>query len=181
MLCFKDPVKSCILQLVFARSTDDIDVLHVAHKIKVGEEALFKALKELEKEEVILIHRKEGKVIFRANLYAPVFLRWKRLYNMNMIYDSGLVDYLIKEYDNPDAIVLIGSMSTGKDKKESDIDIVIVTDKQRDLNLGPYQKHLARSIQLFHVNLKTARPEIINTLANGFVLYGYLNIASLLQ
>ena len=73
-------------------------------------------------------------------------------------------------------IILFGSTSTGYDTEESDIDLVIITEKKQDF---PKKKALGKELQLFVVNdLKELRNEhLIKNVLNGIVLQGEINFA----
>ena len=74
------------------------------------------------------------------------FIRMKRIYNLNSLYLAGLVDFLVKEYNNPEAIICFGSYSKGEDFEKSDIDIAIINGKEKDIALEKFEKNLGRKI-----------------------------------
>ncbi len=131
--------------------------------------------KKLEKEN-LLSTKKEAIV---TNVYATrneKFIILKRAYNLYSIYISGLLDFLRKHYEEPEAIILFGSYSRGEDISTSDIDIAIITQKQSIPNLSIFEKRLGRPIKIYEIKIEKAEPEFLNTLANGIVLHGYLRL-----
>jgi hypothetical protein len=76
------------------------------------------------------------------------FFILKRAYNNLSLFGSGLINYLKDAYEEPEAIVVFGSYSRGKDISQSDIDIVVATKKEAQLDLNEFEKHLKRKISL---------------------------------
>ena len=62
-----------------------------------------------------------------ADRESPAFLKIKTVYNLNYIYQSGLVEFLSEKYNNPKSIILFGSYRKGEDTSQSDIDIAVET------------------------------------------------------
>lgn len=134
-----------------------------------------KIVRKLEKEG-LLISKKEKVVI---NFYASrneKFTALKRSYNIYSVFISGLLNFLRKEYEEPEAIVLFGSFSRGEDISKGDIDISVVTSKHKSLNFSKFKNILSRDIKIYEIKIENAESEFINTLANGVVLYGYLKV-----
>ncbi len=134
-----------------------------------------KIVKKLEKEK-LLQSKKEGPV---TNFYASrndKFVFLKRAYNLYSIFASGLLDFLKESYEEPEAMVLFGSYSRGEDISKSDIDIAVVTPKQKSPDLTIFERKLSREIKLYEIKIAKAEKEFLNTLANGIVLRGYLKV-----
>ncbi|MBU1129544.1 MAG: nucleotidyltransferase domain-containing protein [Nanoarchaeota archaeon] len=130
---------------------------------------------KLEKE--LLLKSKKEKVV--KNFYATrnsKFIQFKRVYNIYSIFSSGLLDYLKDIYEEPEAIVLFGSYSKGEDISQSDIDIVIISNSSKDLDLSKFEKKLSRKIKIYEIKIKKIEKDFLNTLVNGIVLHGYLTI-----
>jgi len=104
------------------------------------------------------------------------FVHLKRAYNLHSLYRSGLVEFLKNQYENPEAIILFGSYSKGEDISKSDIDLAVITTKNKELELSLYEKKLAREIRIYEITIKKAEKEFLNTITNGIVLEGYLTV-----
>lgn len=104
------------------------------------------------------------------------FQRVKRIYNLDQLHYSGLVE----ELDNnlhPDAIVLFGSYEKGEDRKDSDIDIAIVNGRDFQPDLERFEQTLGREINLHVMETADSGDENFrNSLANGTVLSGFLKV-----
>ena len=99
------------------------------------------------------------------------------LFNINSLFESGLIDYLINEYSNP-VIVLFGSYSKGEDIENSDIDIYIETPKMHRFDLQKFEKILKRKIQIFnHRNIKeVSNLHLSNNIINGITLNNFIEV-----
>ncbi len=129
------------------------------------------------------------------------FLRAKIVYNMQVIYESGLGDVLEQIFDRPRVIVLFGSFRYGEDISSSDIDIAIETPlvteytlmrlpdlknksfvtKEAYGRLENIEKVLERKLQLHVFNRADFYKEefknnVFHSIVNGIVLYGFLEI-----
>ena len=72
-------------------------------------------------------------------------------------------------------MVLFGSAFYGLDTEDSDIDLVIISEKKQELpNFKQFEKKLNRKLQLFVVkDIKELKNEhLINNVLNGLVLQG---------
>ena len=92
------------------------------HKFEINEPKKFEIQEEPEKKFEITEPEKKK------------FLIEKRLFNIKMVFESGLADYIVKEHFNP-VIVLFGSYSRGEDTEKSDIDIAIFGREKRAIFL----------------------------------------------
>ena len=80
-------------------------------------------------------------------------------------------------YKTPKCIVLFGSFAKGEDMIKSDIDIAIETHMNDLRDLITFEAVLKRKISIQLVSdIKTENHNFINSLANGIVLSGYLEV-----
>ena len=107
-----------------------------------------------------------------ANRESIGFIRKKRIYNLAMIFESGIVERLLKIYNHPKSIILFGSFSRGDDIEKSDVDIAVITKKKVSLDTTQYEKFLGRSISMHEIDLSEVSEEFKLNLANGIVLDG---------
>jgi predicted nucleotidyltransferase len=124
----------------------------------------------------IIIEKKINKIpVYFANRENKDFIFYKKISNMNIINESGIIDYI---YDSclPDAIILFGSFSRGEDIKDSDIDIYVQS-KEKILMLENYEKLIKKRINvLFSSTFDKLSNELKNNLINGKILKGYLKV-----
>ena len=89
--------------------------------------------------------------------------------------DSGFLDFLEKKY-RPNCIVLYGSAVEGRDDERGDIDLFLQAGGM-PVKLSKYEKELSRSISLlFEPDIGKLNKELINSLANGITLRGFLKV-----
>jgi predicted nucleotidyltransferase len=104
------------------------------------------------------------------------FREAKKLINLERILDAELIQDL-EERLRPEAIVLFGSYLEGRDDQDSDIDLAVIGGRQKELDLDDFEEKLGREIQITRIeSLTEESSEFRNTLANGLVLRGYLQV-----
>lgn len=118
----------------------------------------------------------------KANQQNWDFIRAKIVYNLNFVYQSGLVEFLNDYFKNPRAIILFGSFRKGEDISTSDIDIAIETDENKEheamglRELNEFEKSIGRKIQIHLFNRNKIDTNVFNNIANGIVLLGFLEV-----
>jgi predicted nucleotidyltransferase len=166
-----------VLKLFFDGPGKQLHVREVARRAGLSPPGAMKVLKRLRDEG--LVNEESNKVVvnYRGNYDSTRFVALKRSLNLYSLYASGLIDEVAAFYRIPECIVLFGSYAKGEDTGDSDIDIAIVTDMQDLQYLQYYEKKLNRRISIHLVNkVKNEDATFIGSLANGIVLYGYLEV-----
>lgn len=126
-----------------------------------------------------LLKNESGDIVnnFWGNYDSEKFIGLKRSLNLNTLYSSGLIPMLENFYRIPECIVLFGSYAKGEDTSKSDIDIAVLTDMKDIPELSNYEATLNRKISINLIrNVKKEDANFINSLANGIVLSGYLEV-----
>ena len=101
------------------------------------------------------------------------FQKSKIVYNLNFVYQSGLVEFLIEYFNNPKAIILFGSYSIGEDIESSDIDIVILSKVKKEIEFSAIEGILQRKINSMIISdINQLDKNIKNKVMNGITLYG---------
>jgi predicted nucleotidyltransferase len=78
----------------------------------------------------------------------------------------------------PNAVVLFGSAAKGEDTEKSDIDLFIQA-RRKDFDFSRIERKMNRRISLtFEPDLGKLSHELLNNLANGITVYGFLEVAS---
>lgn len=167
---------NAVLELFFRNPTKKFNVREVAKLAGITPPTASYKLKRLEKEKLIKKETKANLILHSANMDNKAFIDKKRINNLSLLYNSEIIYFLKEEYDEPDAIILFGTYSKGEDVETSDIDIAIITNKDKDLDLTKYEKKFERRIHILRLKKNELTKEFKNTLANGMVLSGYLTI-----
>jgi len=163
-----------ILRLLFIKTGMSLNQNSIAKILKVSPPAVMKAIPALEKEDLIKIKQdKESKRwAIELNRENHKVMQLKRADNLKQIYESGLADFLEKEFAGA-TIILFGSYSKGEDTINSDIDMAVVGRKEKSIDLERFENSLERKINIncyesfgkIHKNLR-------ENIFNGIVLFG---------
>lgn len=161
-----------VLEIFFENPSKEFHLRKLSRLLKLSMPTIISTTNVLSKEK--LITKIKGKVLTKvaANRENIDFVRYKRLYNLEKIYTSGIINYLSNVYNHPKNIILFGSFSRGDDVEGSDIDIAIITKKKLSLNLLKYEKILEKGINIHEIDLDGVSKEFKANLANGIVLEG---------
>ena len=163
-----------ILDIIFKYPTANFTIRELGRKAGISAPTAMNIIRSLKKEQII----KESKVAtasqISANLESEIYRRKKLVYNLEEIFSSNLIEYLVKIYRDPKAIILFGSYSKGYDIEKSDIDIAVITEEKNKLDLDVFEKKLVRSISLHEITLNKSSEEFKNNIYNGIVLRGAL-------
>jgi len=140
-----------------------------------------KHIREYLKEGMIVKKAAAPYPVFSANTSSKKYLNLKLCHNLELIRESGLVERLEREYDYP-VIVLFGSFAKAIDDEASDVDICIISNVDKAMDLSSYERVLGRKISIHKFTRKTwetakrKNPGLVNGIANGIVLSGQLEV-----
>ncbi len=170
-------IKERIKKYFFLHPTERLRVRQVERAVKAPLPSVIRYLKDLCKENTVTRSIIAGVTFYSANRTAQEFLSQKRLFNVEQLFSSGLLDYLRDEYYHP-TIVVFGSYARGEDIEKSDIDLYIETPSQKRIALEKFERRLERKIQLFQYESlhKIENKELANNIINGIVLHGFLEV-----
>lgn len=165
-----------VLAFFFRHPTREVHIRGLSEAADVPYSSARNALAALEDEELVE-RREESKMTFyAANRDDGRFRRRKRLHNLRALFESGVIDVLEDAF-RPDAVVLFGSYLQGADREDSDVDAAIVNGRDAAVDLGGHETKLGRTFHVVHIgDPSEEEPEFRNTLANGYVLGGYLEV-----
>ena len=178
MITLLDNKKWKIIQFFLENPTIEVHYRSLARKLRISTTWISKTIPELVKQNLVVISKnKETKMILiKAKRDHSAFLSLKRSVNLYSLQSSGLVDKLIENYNKPETIILFGSYAKGEDIEKSDLDLVIISERKKDSVTNFFSKNLKRTINVKILNKKQIPAEFKETLANGIVLYGYLEL-----
>ncbi|MEK6954668.1 MAG: nucleotidyltransferase domain-containing protein [Candidatus Micrarchaeota archaeon] len=161
-----------VMKLFFDGPDRKIHIRAIARLLKLSAPGVSKIVARLKKEG-LLSSEKTGLVENVSASKNEKFLRLKRCYNLLNVHESGVVEFLRHQYEEPEAIVLFGSYGKGEDGSRSDVDIAVITRMAKSPDLKSFEKYVGRRINLYEIRIKECENEFLNNLANGIVLYGY--------
>lgn len=163
-----------VIKVFFENPLKEYSVRELARLVKIAPATASKNLK-LAKELNLLKYRKEHNIdLYSANIENTYYRDLKVYYTIRKIRESGLIETLNIEYIKP-TIILFGSASIGTDVSDSDIDLVLISEKTIEFKKRvDYEKKLGKELHLIIVkNLKEIKNiHLINNVLNGIVLQG---------
>src|SRR3989338_9228307 len=115
-----------VLSYFFMFPTREIHLRELSRIIKLSMPAILSAVNQLKREQLVEVRKGRVLTIVKARNENTLFVRLKRLHNLENLYLSGLVDTIYSVYKRPRAIICFGSYSRGDDIETSDIDIAII-------------------------------------------------------
>ena len=168
--------KDKVLEHFLINPTSEFHLRELSRKVKVSFPWVRKVVSELAKENLLIRKTEHGLVLVSANREHSMFRAVKRSYNLLALAKSGLMEKLVEEYQRPEAIVLFGSYSRGEDTEGSDIDLAVLTRKTIVADVSAFAKILRRKINIHELQKEKIEKEFWNSLANGIVLHGFLEV-----
>lgn len=174
--------KSKILRLFLKEPSKEQYIREIARRIKKSPTTVSVYLAKYEKRDLLKSERKYHHLVYKANQESKKFKRVLLYYNLTLIDKSGLIKYLEKEFNHPETIGLFGSFVKGENVEKSDIDIYVISPLKKEISLNKYEKKLKHKIQLFVFSredikkMQEKNKELLNSLINGVVLSGFLEI-----
>ena len=175
-------LKNNVLRLFLERPTKEFHLREIAAKAGVSTTAATRTTKELASEGIINAGKRGIYKIFSADRESESYRQLKLYFTMSRILESGLLDFLEEFSMHPETIILFGSSAKGLDTEKSDIDIFILSPVSQETDLERFEKILGKSVQILVMSrkefesAKKKNPEIINNIANGILLRGYLKV-----
>ncbi len=167
-----------ILRLLFVKAGMSLNQRQIANLLEVSQPAIMKALPNLVKENLIkMCQDKETKRwSIELNRDNHKIMQLKRADNLKLIYETGLIDFIEKEYAGA-TIILFGSYSRGEDIINSDIDIAVIGRKEKRVDLTKFEKELERKINInFYDTFKNIHKHLKENICNGIMLIGGIEL-----
>ncbi|MFH1365000.1 MAG: nucleotidyltransferase domain-containing protein [archaeon] len=171
---FKNYNKYKLLKVFLFNSTERFRIRELSRKIKLAPYSIMNYLKELEKEGLITVYKKESIPFYQAQRDSIDFKRYQKISIQYELYASGIVDFLWEKM-NPEAIILYGGYSKGDAIENSDIDLFLICQEEK-IDISAYEKKIGKKIHLLMNSLKKIPKELKKNLVNGIILEGYLSI-----
>jgi len=170
-------IKKLIKRYFYLHPTAKLRVRGIEREAKVPLPSVIRYVKDLESEGILKKNILGDVVFYSANRSSPNFLRKKASFNLNELFESGLVDSLIENFSNP-IVICFGSYAKGEDIESSDIDIYLETQSKKGIDLSTYEKKLSRKIHVFkHRSIRRIKnKELMNNVVNGVILNGFLEV-----
>jgi predicted nucleotidyltransferase len=163
-----------ILRLLFIKRGIELNALAIAKILEVSQAAISKALPFLEKEKLITVSKDKnsGRLSIQINVDNQKAIQLKRVDNLKLIYETGFVDFIEKEFAGA-TIILFGSYSRGEDALNSDIDLAIIGRKEKKIELEKFERIFEREINInFYESFNVIHKNLRENILNGILLVG---------
>lgn len=160
----------------------DFYVREIARITKTSPTTISKILKGYVKDELLTQRKAFTHLFFKANLESKKFRNMKLYYNIEILRDSKIIEYLIEQFNEPEAIILFGSYYKAENIKKSDIDLLIISPTKKELNLEKFENILGHKVQLFIYSnkeiekMKKNNKELLNSFINGLIVHGFWEV-----
>jgi predicted nucleotidyltransferase len=167
-----------IFRLLCIKVGSKLNQREIATLLKVSPTAVGKALSLLEKECLVKVERSKTMNLsyILLNRDNPFAVSLKRVENLKMLYESGIVEYFGDTFPGC-VIIMFGSYSRGEDTVKSDIDIAVLGSKRKDTELAKFGKMLERPVVLnFYDDIKGLDKNLRSNIMNGITLVGVVEI-----
>ena len=174
-----------ILRYLFVKSGMCFNARGLAKPLDRTQAGIVKALPELENKGLIKIKKDKnsGRWSIEFNRDNQRAVELKRVENLKMIYESGLVKFLKDNFPGS-TIILFGSYSRGNDVwsdeeegYKSDIDIAIIGTNGKDIELAEFDKFLERDLVInFYISFKEIHKNLKDNILNGILLSGSIDL-----
>jgi len=177
-----DDMKQKILRFFIEEPEKEFHVRQLSKLLKKSPTTISKYLKEFEKKGFLKSDRKLNHLLFKSYTESEKFKKLKLNYNLDTLQESGLIDYLVKQFNHPAAIVLFGSFAKAENILKSDIDLLIISPLKKNIKLEKFEGKLGHKIQIFiHSKkdidkMKQKNKELLNSWINGIVIYGFFEV-----
>jgi len=167
-----------ILRYLSVKAGVSFNARGLAKPLNRTQAGIVKALPGLEKKGLIKIDKDEdsGRWSIEFNRDNQKAIELKRVENLKMIYEFGIIDFLEDRFPGT-VIILFGSYSYGEDTIDSDIDIAIIGTKRKEVDLEKFEKLLEREIRInFYSDFKEVHRHLRDNLCNGILLIGRIGL-----
>jgi predicted nucleotidyltransferase len=164
-----------VLELFFDNPTREWHFEEFLTEIEISRGKLDDWLKKFLKAGLIKKIREKGEMpYYISNHGYNVYKNKKRLFALNKLYDSGLLNHL-SSLEDAKSVILFGSFARSDWYKNSDIDIFIYG-SSRGLKIVDYELKLHRDIQVFTcasiTELKKFGDGLIRNIIKGNLIKG---------
>lgn len=173
-------IKLTILGQFFENPNKSFGIRQLSRILKINHTTIRQYLNKMVKEKILFL-KKEGIYSNYHLILSKKILNLKLYYNLEKLRASQLIENIEKAYDFP-VIVLFGSYSTATDSIDSDIDIGIISNIEKEFPTEKYENILNRKISMHKFNktsfdkAKKLNKGLINNICNGIVLSGELEV-----
>lgn len=171
-----------LMSVFFLHPETEFSLTEVAQRAQIAKSAASRLLPLLAEADIVEVKQLGAVHRIKANAQHFGFIKRKIAWNISLIYESNIIEFLDEHFHHPKAIVLFGSFRLGQDSMHSDIDIAIEVTEDipvKSVRLAEFEeleRKLLRPIQIHMFNRRRIDENLFSNIANGIVLLGYLEV-----
>lgn len=158
------------LKPFFEDCYQEIGVREYSRMAKITPPTASKLLKEFGSEGLLKEKKDKLYLLFRANRES------NHLKDLSRIYWREKFDELFEEFEKEmpgSRVIIFGSLSKLEAKKDSDIDLAVISKYLRKINMERFEKKYGRKIQAFYFkSMKDINTNLKENILEGFVIKG---------
>ncbi len=167
------------LGIFFEDNYAKINIRRYSRFMGISPPTASKLLKSYEEENLLESSRYERYIFFNAKRDSKDFIDLSRVYWRNKLEE--LSSFLISKSISEPTIILFGSLSKAEVKKDSDVDLAVISINNlsirlKDTELDRFERSIGRKIEIFgfkSLNEASKQP-IWKAILNGYILSGRL-------
>lgn len=161
-----------ILRLLFIKAGTSLNQRQISRFLNVSHPAVVKALPRMGNLIRVSQDKESKRWSIELNRDSQKVMQLKRADNLKLFYESGLADFIEKEFAGA-TIILFGSYSRGEDIINSDIDVAVIGRKEKKINTAKFEKILERKIHISSYDtFSKINKTLKENLCNGIVIFG---------
>lgn len=171
-----------VMHWFFSYPDSRIGINDLSSALKVSKSNVKRVVLSLEKEGFLNVE-KFGRLLQTSCNHDHIHNSTKKVcYNLNLMYESGILDEVHKFLPNSKAVILFGSYRKGDDNEKSDIDIAagvagnepMHVEELCVLKVFGYRKNVPVNLHIF--SRDKIDINLFANIANGIVLEGFLEV-----
>ncbi len=168
--------ENLVLALILEKPNKEFYIRGIAKKLKISPSTAKLSVDKLKKQGLIVEKTSPVVRMFRANMESNLVQERKKIKNLDMIKRSDILDKI----QNPISAILFGSFAKGTNDEKSDIDILIITNNKKPINLLDIKGYELQIIQLTPLEWKEKakgdKPFYQEIITTGIPLKGELPV-----
>lgn len=161
-----------LLQFLCTHPTTEFSISELAEENGISKPWAAEKVDEFREEGIVTVEEKGNMKQVRFNRDSDGAKRLKQVINLEAFRRSGVLDEIVETFSYPETVVLFGSFAKGEDVERSDIDIAVISTEEGDVE----GSILERDVSLHVFNPGEVPGNMVESLANGIVLYGHLEV-----
>ncbi len=167
------------LTMFFEDNYAKINIRRYSRFMKISPPTASKLLKKYEEENLLESSKYERYIFFNAKRDSKDFIDLSRIYWRNKLKE--LSSFLISKSTSEPTIVLFGSLSKAEVKKDSDVDLAVISlnnllSQLKDTELSIFERNIGRKVEIFSFKSleEASKLPIWKAILNGYILSGRL-------